>query len=221
MTPRQHPSEATLLAYAAGSLTEALALVTASHLSYCPDCRHQVAEAEAIGGSMLESLAPVALETTARDRVFALLDRPEARLAARPTQPFQPVDPRLPAPLARYLHGGLENIPWRFLAPGIRHFEVLPHDVLRGGNLRILRIGPGKCLPRHGHTGTELTLVLSGSYSDELGRYGSGDIGETDDDIVHEPISGRDEDCICVIATEGPLKFDSLLARTIQRFTGF
>ncbi len=220
MMPRQHPGEATLLAYAAGALTEALALVTASHLSYCPDCRRQVAQAEAMGGSLLDSLAPETLEAGTRDRVLALLAKPEVR-PVNPAPAPRLVDPRLPAPLARYLRSGLDTIPWRFLAPGIRHFEILPHDLLGGGNLRMLRIAPGKSLPRHGHTGTELTLVLSGSYSDELGRYGGGDVGETDDDIVHEPVSGRDEDCVCVIATEGPLKFDSLIARTFQRFTGF
>ena len=220
MTPQQHPSEATLLAYAAGALTEALSLVAASHLAFCPECRHQVAHGEAMGGSLLENLAPAALEAGTRERVFALLAKPESRPA--PAAPQSRVaDPLMPAPLGRYLHGGLDSIAWRRLAPGIRHFEILPHDLLRGGNLRMLRIAPGRCLPRHGHTGIELTLVLRGSYSDELGRFGCGDVGETDDDIVHEPISGRDEDCICVIATEGPLKFDSLIARAIQRFTGF
>jgi putative transcriptional regulator len=107
------------------------------------------------------------------------------------------------------------------VAPGLHQFELLPHDLLHGGNLRMLRIAPGKKLPRHGHTGTELTLVLAGSYSDELGRFARGDAAETDDDIVHEPLSGRDEDCICLIATEGPLKFESLVARVFQRFTGF
>jgi putative transcriptional regulator len=220
MMPRQHPSEATLLAYAAGAQTEALALVTASHLAYCPECRSQVAQGEAMGGSLLESMAPEVLTVGSRERVLALLGAPEPR-PAPPAPKLVAADPRLPAPLARYLRGGLDTLPWRFLAPGVRHFEILPHDILRGGNLRMLRIAPGKCLPRHGHTGTELTLVLSGSYSDGLGQYGSGDVGETDDEIVHEPVSGREEDCVCVIATEGPLKFDSLVARAFQRFTGF
>jgi putative transcriptional regulator len=219
--PRQHPSEATLLAYAAGAQTEALALVTASHLAYCPECRRQVAQGEAVGGILLESMAPEVLTAGSRERVLALLGAHEARPPPPPPPMLMAADPRLPAPLVRYLRSSLDTLPWRFLAPGVRHFEILPHDILRGGNLRMLRIGPGKCLPRHGHTGTELTLVLSGSYSDELGHYGSGDVGETDDAIVHEPVSGRDEDCVCVIATEGPLKFDSLVARTFQRFTGF
>ena len=37
-----HPSETTLLAYAAGTLPEALAMVTATHLSSAPACRHRL-----------------------------------------------------------------------------------------------------------------------------------------------------------------------------------
>jgi putative transcriptional regulator len=130
-------------------------------------------------------------------------------------------DPIVPAPLAAYLGGGLDKIQWRILAPGLRQFEIVPHDLMRGANLRMLRIAPGKKLPRHGHTGTELTLVLRGAYSDELGQFGRGDVAETDEDIVHEPLSAREEVCICLIATEGPLKFDSLIARAFQRISGF
>jgi putative transcriptional regulator len=51
MTPNHHPGEATLLAYAAGGLGEGLSLVVASHLSFCPECRANVAAGEAVGGS--------------------------------------------------------------------------------------------------------------------------------------------------------------------------
>ena len=220
MTPHNHPGEATLLAYAAGGLGEGLSLVVASHLAFCPECRAAIAEGEAVGGTLLEDLAPAALDLGARERVLALIDK--AAPAAVPAPPRRPVaDPLVPAPLASYLGCNLAAIDWHRLAPGVRQFELLPHDLMHGGNLRMLRIAPGKKLPRHGHTGTELTLVLCGAYSDELGRFARGDVAETDDDIVHEPLSDRDEDCICLIATEGPLKFDSLIARAIQRFTGF
>ena len=53
------------------------------------------------------------------------------------------------------------------------------------------------------------------------GRFARGDVAEPDAAIVHEPLSGRDEDCVCLIATEGPLKFEGLVARVFQRFTGF
>ena len=62
--------------------------------------------------------------------------------------------------------------------------------------------------------------MLAGSYTDELGQFARGDMAETDDEIVHEPVSDPGEDCICLIATEGPLKFESVIARLFQRFTG-
>jgi len=220
MMPHHHPSEATLLAYAAGGLGEGSSLVVACHLAFCTDCRGSVADGEAIGGSLLEDLAPAELDRGARERMLNLIDK------ALPTRgPAAPrpraADPLVPAPLAAYLGGGLEAVHWRTLAPGLRQFEVVPHDLMGGANLRLLRIGPGKKLPRHSHTGTELTLVLSGAYSDELGRFDRGDVAETDDDIVHEPVSAGGEDCICLISTEGPLKFESFIARTFQRFSGF
>jgi putative transcriptional regulator len=218
MTPKHHPSDATLLTYAAGSLGEGLSLVVASHLAFCDECRAAVAAGEVVGGDLFEALEPEALAASARDRTLALLDAP---VAAAPVVPLPlPLDPALPAPLGRYLKRDLGAIPWRVLSPGLKHFEVLPHDLVGGANLRLLRIAPGRRLPRHGHAGTELTLVLTGSYSDELGRFVRGDVAETDGEIVHEPVSDRDEDCICLIAIEGRLKFEGRIARLFQRFSG-
>jgi putative transcriptional regulator len=218
MTPRHHPSDATLLTYAAGSMSEGLSLVVASHLAFCGDCRETVASGELIGGNLLDALAPEALAAHSRERALAMIAAAPAPLPEPP--PPRRLDPLTPAPLGRYLNCDLAAISWRMLGPGLRHFEVLPPDLVRGANLRLLRIAPGRKLPRHGHTGTELTLVLSGSYTDELGQFVRGDVAETDDDIVHEPVSDRDVDCICLIATEGPLKFESMIARVFQRFTG-
>jgi putative transcriptional regulator len=217
--PNHHPSEATTLAYAAGTLGEGLSLIVASHLEYCPECRLQVSQGEVIGGALLADLAPAALTSGTREQVLLRLDRPaQPQIAmARPVA----ADPLVPGPLSRYLPDGAASIKWRFLAPGLRHFEIVPHSRLGGGNLRMLHIAPGRMLPRHGHTGTELTLILRGSYTDELGRFGPGDVAEADDDIAHQPVSDREEDCICVIATEGPLKFESPLARAFQHFSGF
>ena len=45
-----HLPEDRLAAYAAGTAGEADALLVASHLVLCPDCRRRVAEYEALGG---------------------------------------------------------------------------------------------------------------------------------------------------------------------------
>ena len=73
MNPRHHPSDATLLTYAAGSLGEGLSLVVASHLAFCSDCRDAVAAGELVGGNLLDTLAPELLAAGARERVLAML----------------------------------------------------------------------------------------------------------------------------------------------------
>jgi len=214
MTPNHHPSEATLVAYVAGALGEGLSLVVASHLAFCAACRDAVASGELIGGSLLDSLAPETVAVATRERVLERLATADDWKPSR----ARALDPALPAPLARYLDRDLAAVPWRPLGPGLRQFVMLPASRTRA-NLRLLRIAPGRRLPRHGHVGTELTLVLKGSYTDELGQFVRGDVAETDSTIVHEPVSDRDEDCICLIATEGLLKFESAIARIVQRFT--
>ena len=60
--PNSHPSDALLMAYAAGSLDEGQSLVVATHLQLCPSCRHRLQLMEAVGGVLLEDfLKPMGL----------------------------------------------------------------------------------------------------------------------------------------------------------------
>jgi len=63
MNLRHHLDDATLMAYAAGAVTEGFSLVIAAHLELCGRCRDRVAEAEALGGRLLDSLPRVAVES--------------------------------------------------------------------------------------------------------------------------------------------------------------
>ncbi|WP_332308091.1 zf-HC2 domain-containing protein, partial [Elstera litoralis] len=56
--PHFHPPESLLIDYAAGTLPEAISLLVATHLTYCPTCRKEMAALEAVGGAMLDSLPP-------------------------------------------------------------------------------------------------------------------------------------------------------------------
>ncbi|EPM91244.1 transcriptional activator ChrR, partial [Pseudomonas syringae pv. actinidiae ICMP 18804] len=39
MGPLHHPDDATLISYAAGALSQVIAVVTAAHLERCAECR--------------------------------------------------------------------------------------------------------------------------------------------------------------------------------------
>ena len=67
--PEHHPSDATLLVYAAGALGEGLSLAVAGHLAFCSACRDAVGAGDAIGGALLDTLAPVGLSAAAHDAI--------------------------------------------------------------------------------------------------------------------------------------------------------
>ena len=75
-------------------------------------------------------------------------------------------------------------------------------------------------MPEHGHGGSELTLVLRGSFHDESGRYCRGDVADLDETMAHQPVADSEVDCICVVASERPEQFRSGIARQWQRLRG-
>ncbi len=217
MTASRHPSDALLMAYAAGSLGEPTALLVATHLALCPRCRSAVADAEAVGGALMEDLAPAALNDGALESVLARLDSGVEPPATAPaTAPAPRGDARLiPQPLRGYLPTPVEELPWRPLGPGIHAVKLLTG---RGGDIaRLYRIGAGRAVPRHGHRGNEMTLVLTGAYRDDLGRVGRGDVAEVDDAVTHQPVAEPTEDCICLVVTDAPLRLTGA-ARLMQPF---
>ncbi len=218
MKPRHHPDDATIVSYAAGAVTEGLSLTIAAHLAWCGRCRERLAEAEHLGGMLIERLETAPLRDESFDKVWARVaaDAPEApRPAAR-----LPATGEIPAVLAPWLPDGLDGVRWRGVVPGVRQFPLSGIASERGA-VRLLSIAPGTTIPHHGHQGSELTLVLRGSYADEIGRFGPGDLADLDPDVHHQPIADTAEPCICIVATDAPLRFSNLLGRVVRPLLGF
>ena len=211
MTAIHHPDPSSLMTYAAGSLPESGAMVIACHLSGCEHCRKMVSDAEEVGRALLEQLEPVPMSEGSRSQMLAMLDPFEPE-SSPPI--FRKDAGNIPAPLQPMLGEDFRKLHWRTLAPGMKQF-VIP---VSAGKLRLLKIAPGTSMPKHSHTGSELTLVLQGSYSDELGRFCAGDVADLDGDVSHQPMVDTHEDCICLIATDAPLKFTGLIPRLLQPF---
>ncbi len=183
-----HASEPTLLAYAAGTLPEALAIVTAIHIGQCAVCQRSLATLEATGGALLEELTPVPLTGDALDRLLGRMDEP-------PPAPPRILHPELPAPLNRTPMGR-----WWPIGIGMRYRPIRAAGKAWGG---LILAQPGRSLPRHGHTGLELTCILSGAFADGTGDYHVGDLSEPEKDHDQPPIVIGNEPCLCIIASEG------------------
>ena len=97
---------------------------------------------------------------------------------------------------------------------------VVP-DILRTGrdaSARLLYIPAGQAVPDHGHRGLELTLVLQGAFRDETARFGRGDLEIADEAVEHTPVAEEGEVCICLAATDAPLRFNAIIPRLAQPF---
>jgi putative transcriptional regulator len=214
-----HPDDATLMSFAAGSLPEPLALVIASHCAICPRCTAEVKSMERLGSAVFAELQPASLIGAVP--VMALRSTESSVSSAAPRSPVDDydADADVPLPLRHLVGGKLDNIQWQRLGIGVWHAPVLQHKSARG-DVRLLRVEPGRAMPEHGHGGSELTMILRGSYQDEIGRFGPGDVADLDDDIEHRPVADAQTGCICIIASEKQAVFKGFFARLIQPLTG-
>lgn len=217
MPINHHASDELLLAYAAGRLSPAPALVVASHLAMSEKSAGRLLDFERLGGALLDEQPMADVAPGLFDKMLTRLQEPlpQERVVEPPVHGGVLSEIRLPLPLAARRIGK-----WRMIAPGIRFAPVdMPDDP--EFKVMLLRVGSGKALPQHGHTGSELTLVLKGQYRDEAGIYGPGDIEEEDDTSNHQPRVEAGGECICLTAIQGTLRPNSLIARMMLPLFGF
>ncbi|MDU8927013.1 ChrR family anti-sigma-E factor [Alisedimentitalea sp. MJ-SS2] len=200
-----HVPDAMLAAYAAGNLPHAFAVTVASHVSLCGQCRVALGAHQAVGGAVLEDTPVVAVSSSLKDDIFAQLDAPFT------PEPVHERNGIFPGPVMEALKG--REPQWKTLGMGVRQ-DILSADT--NGSVRLLYIPPGQAVPDHSHNGLELTLVLQGSFSDETGRFGVGDLEIADEHLEHTPVADDGAPCICLAATDARLRFRALVPRLLQ-----
>ncbi|MEJ6398327.1 ChrR family anti-sigma-E factor [Yoonia sp. 208BN28-4] len=211
-TIKHHLTDDLLMRYSAGTLPEAFSLVVATHISLCDECRAQLGSFDAVGGELVDDVAPVAmsdesLAATLRMIIEQKSDEAEVE-APRESGVF-------PTPLQNYVSGDLKDVKWRKIGGGVSQMVLQTGD---DASVRLLRIPAGTAVPDHGHNGTELTLVLKGAFVDEHDRFAAGDVEVANEDLNHTPVAEAGEDCICLAASDAPLVFKGLIPRLAQKF---
>lgn len=200
-----HIPDHVLASYAAGSLDYPFALVVAAHLSLCDSCRAGFEAHQLAGGVVLEDSTPEPVSAQCKSRLLAALDEPyEPAPVYRRSGVY-------PGPVVEALKGRAPK--WKPLGMGVRQ------TILKAGpkgSVRLLYIPPGRAVPDHGHNGLEMTLVLQGSFSDETGHFAVGDVELADETLEHTPVADAGDACICLAATDAPLRFSTLVPRLLQ-----
>ncbi|HKY19023.1 MAG TPA: ChrR family anti-sigma-E factor [Rhizomicrobium sp.] len=211
---RHHPSEELLLAYAGGAADEASSLIVAVHMAYCETCRIRSAQLEAIGGTLLQDLAPAPLASDALERTLSRLDQ-AAPFERRPRAMARDGTPDVLRP---YIGGDLSTVRWRRMGPELAYVPLFRRGPVAA---RLLRGAPGAQSGPHSHHGLEYTLVLQGGFRDVTGSYGPGDLQVMEGDMHHNPIADPGEDCINLAVTTGRLKFERWAQKIVAPFFGF
>lgn len=210
MTISHHPPEDLLADFAAGKLEEAHQLVVGLHVVSCARCARFVQAIEQLAGAALEEVEPVPIAPDAFYRVMSRIQEVPKETAA--PRLASGTDDDVPPALRKYRIGKRRRV-----APGL---SLRPIELSGSGKARafLLRSAPGSRMLEHTHTGTELTLVLEGSFSHGGGRYGPGDFDYGDDEVDHRPIVGDEGPCLCLVAMTGDLRMNGFLGRLIGPF---
>jgi len=217
-------------AYASGVLSGPMSLLLDAQACVNDDVGRQRAAAEAAAGVMLETVAPAPVRKAALTEVLAAIDAEEAGLGEAALKPgFSDLAARRAAEAAGKALSEILDLPapvrdlalergaaWQFAGPGVRTLTLMEEGRAKA---ELIRLEPGRGVPRHGHDGREFTLVLTGAFHDGIDRYGAGELCAADPDTEHKPVAEPGAVCIALAVSDGPLAFTGPLC-WVQRAFG-
>ncbi len=209
-----HPSPDLLIRYAAGSLSPAMSFVIATHIKHCDACQAQQKSLEAFGGVSIETCPDVEMNDRSFEALMGFIDdnddvTPLASEDYALASDYQPM-------LERLINGEYDDVEWEHVARKISHAELAIDD--SDNKIELLKFKPGAKIPSHTHKGNEYTVILEGSYEDEMGEFVAGDFIHLTDSHHHRPVAGK-KGCVCIAVTDAPMHFTGPIGPILNYFT--
>ncbi|MDA8694138.1 ChrR family anti-sigma-E factor [Pseudomonadales bacterium] len=229
-----HPDIHWLTEYAAGNLPMSQALCISVHLSFCPQCRKEVEQLNSLGGMMLsrpqamndateQPQSELEISDSLRSHMLDLISNESlpnvpAELAVETSANDEPSNTavELPDCLDKLIPNGTEKLDWKNLGSAVSVARLAAGDPER--EVALHKIKAGGRVSNHDHKGREVTVVLTGSFSDQEGQYLPGDFLIKEPGQAHRPIASEDAECICLSVLDAPVKFTGPIARLINPF---
>ncbi len=180
-----------------------------------------------VGAALFESLAAGDSEQGSANEGYqiddALIEQALAKLSTEQQQtPAKPATPGakgkthdgLPAAFRTLAPDGLENLNWKRFGKNLSIADIEKVDDKR--EVALQRLEPGAAVAHHDHRGREITVVLTGSFSDRNGQYYPGDFIVKEPGEQHRPTASENTSCVCLSVTEAPVKFTGRLTRLLN-----
>ncbi|MEZ8648003.1 transcriptional regulator [Vibrio splendidus] len=218
---KHHPNAAILKDFVDGTLADSVSLIVSSHVELCEHCQQQVSMLTAqAADSVFESDTSAFENDTARLKLsdsemdafladdeefdFDAIDQitADSSQAIEMTPEVQQVtvaDTTFTIPRAL---NSVARKDWMNLGKISRarlDFDDEAHHT------SLLHIDKDGQVPCHTHKGFEITLLLEGSFEDEMGVYNKGDFIWLDGDHTHQPATK--EGCVCLTVSSDALYF--------------
>jgi putative transcriptional regulator len=215
----KHPNPELLVEYTSGALSIAPAISVTTHLQFCDKCRDLTRSLTEIGGELLEDSGATPVSEDLLEKVLSCLEDPINSVkptSGEATQEVDDVVSFLPKFVQQFLPEG--GLTWKFLSPSLKTAAISVGEEVH--ELALHKIKPGGKAPEHDHSGTEITVVLKGSFSDEDGVYHPGDFIVREAGEVHRPFATRNEECICLSVLAAPIKLTGV-KRVLNPFLSF
>ncbi|MDE0981866.1 MAG: ChrR family anti-sigma-E factor [Gammaproteobacteria bacterium] len=213
-----HPSSELLNQFVHGELAAGKSIVVSAHMELCESCSAKAKELQALAvSSWVDPSSAVQSDQTSEadyvNMVAAIVT--SSQIKSAPIEDLVEVDIdvldhsiKLPKVLAKAASQGLK---WKKVAGGISEAQLFIDDETQ---CEFIYMAPGGKVPVHTHQGSEATLVLEGSFEDELGEYKTSDFIIRDAQHNHQPRSK--EGCLCFSVLDSPLQFTEGLARLMN-----
>ncbi|WP_435237725.1 ChrR family anti-sigma-E factor [Psychromonas sp. PT13] len=196
-----HPNEQMLKAFSAGELPLSLSIAMSAHIELCGECAAKTAKIE----------AQLSNDTWQGEQIEEANfgDMLQAIMSQAPTQQIKTVhkpnnithvggnDYHLPTAFRQF-----KDLKWSGFGAVSRARVINDEQNVRASLLHIAAKGQ---IPEHHHKGYELTLLLDGSFQDEMGTYQKGDFIWIDGELNHSPYT--DKGCLCYAVQNAPLHF--------------
>lgn len=202
-----HPSREMLVEFSAGTLDTATSICVSAHLHFCKCCRDEVARLDEVGSQLMAISTPEIIDDDLFDKVMAKID--QSQPISEPAPMKNAGTSEFPAHVNKLINNSTTTPVWKKLSKSMEEaklhtgqskFEVALHKICAGG-----------ATPKHDHRGVEYTVVLKGSFSDEKSVYTEGDFIVRNPGDVHQPMSAKNGECICLSAQEAPIRLTSFL----------
>jgi len=211
---KHHPNSAILQDFVDGNLADSVSLIVASHVELCEHCQKQVSMLTAQAADLAFESDSLELKLSDSEMDAFLVDDGEFDFDA-----INQITADLSQAVEVAVEAQQETVyNTTFTIPRALN-SVVRKDWMNLGKISrarldfddeshhtsLLHIDKDGQVPCHTHKGFEITLLLEGSFEDEMGVYNKGDFIWLDGEHTHQPATK--EGCVCLTVSSDALYF--------------